>query len=332
MKKSGKTEKTEYLPLKITVAVLSASVVFLSVLLVVFINKNNDIKALNNGVEGSLSSVCDELSRADSAISEKNSEIESYSQAIDEKDSKIADLNKQVSIKREQQKTAKPVISPTAAPKPVPPPDGSAKTIYLTFDDGPSPNTPKILQILNEKGVKATFFVINTKYNSYMKDIVSNGHAIALHSFSHDYKTVYSSDEAYYNDLQMISDVVYNETGIRSNIIRFPGGSSNAVSRKYSEGIMSRVTVGVGERGYRYFDWNCSSGDASGNNIAKDVIIENCKKLPSSNTVIVLLHDTSAKGTTVEALPEIIDYYKNIGCQFGIIDGSTPVVHHRINN
>lgn len=332
MQKGNKTEKAKNLPLKITVAVLSAAVVILSVLLVIFINKNKDIKALNNGAEGSLSSVQDELSRVGGALSEKYSEIESYSQALDEKDSQIADLNKQISIKHEQQTAVKPAPPPTVAPKPVPPPDGSAKTIYLTFDDGPSPNTPKILAILNEKGVKATFFVINTRYNGYMKDIVSSGNAIALHSYSHDYKTVYSSDEAYYNDLQMISDVVYNETGVRSKIMRFPGGGSNVVSRKYSEGIMSRVTAGVGERGYQYYDWNCSSGDASGNKVPKDVIVENCKKLPSSNTVIVLLHDTGAKGTTVEALPEIIDYYKSIGCKFGIIDGSTPVVHHRVNN
>lgn len=207
------------------------------------------------------------------------------------------------------------------------------KTVYLTFDDGPSPYTPEILDILDKYNVKATFFVINTEYNKYMKDIVERGHTIALHSYTHDYKGIYSSQDAYYKDLQAISDVVYNETGVRTKIIRFPGGGSNTTSRKYCEGIMSKLTKGVQEKGYYYFDWNITSGDADGNNIPTDKLISQCKKLPSyTNTAIVLMHDTKAKGTTVEALPTIIENYKAMGCKFEAITSNTPPVHHKVNN
>ena len=165
-----------------------------------------------------------------------------------------------------------------------------------------------------------------------MKDIVSSGNTIALHSYTHNYAQIYSSDEAYYQDLQAISDVVYNETGVRSNIMRFPGGSSNKVSAKYSAGIMTRITQGVLDKGYQYFDWNCSSGDAEGNNIAVGTIVSRCKAMPSSNTVIVLMHDTGAKSTTVQALPQIIEYYKSIGCNFGVLTSATHPIHHKILN
>ena len=210
--------------------------------------------------------------------------------------------------------------------------DKKDHSVYLTFDDGPSPNTPRIISILNSYGIKATFFVKNTSYNDYMKDIVNNGNVIALHSYTHDYKMIYSSDEAFYQDLQNISDLVYLQTGVRSNIMRFPGGGSNTVSKKYSPGIMTRLTQGVAERGYIYYDWNCSSGDAMKNTVPKETIVANCKKVPSASNVIVLLHDTGAKNTTVDALPEVIEYYLSCGYTFSTITADTPPVHHKVNN
>lgn len=221
--------------------------------------------------------------------------------------------------------TTVPVQGSTAADK--------VKTIYLTFDDGPSPYTPEILDILDKYNVKATFFVINTKYNKYMKDIVERGHTIALHSYSHDYKGIYTSEDAYYKDLQAISDVVYKETGVKANIIRFPGGGSNTISKKYCPGIMSKITKGVEEKGYHYFDWNITSGDADGNNIPTEKLIAQCKKVPRyTNTAVVLMHDTKAKRTTVDALPTIIENYKAMGCKFDSIKSTTPPIHHGVNN
>ena len=215
----------------------------------------------------------------------------------------IADLNRQISIKRAA--TTQPPVtqSPDTRSRVREQQIFREKTVYLTFDDGPSPRTPEILKILDQYGVKATFFVINGgKYNQYMKDIVNGGHSIALHSYSHNYSNIYASEENYFADLQKISDVVYEQTGVRSNLIRFPGGSSNTVSRKYSKGIMTRLTKEVSSRGYVYFDWNVESGDAASNRVSAQTIINNCRKVPRNNAVIVLMHDASPKKSTVEAL------------------------------
>ena len=138
-----------------------------------------------------------------------------------------------------------------------------------------------------DNGVKATFFVKNGgKYNHYMQDIVAQGHTIALHTYTHSYSGIYASDEAYLNDLQQISDLVYSETGVRTKIMRFPGGSSNTVSKKYNQGVMTRMTQKVTEMGYLYYDWNLSSGDAAGGTVPASTIITNCRKVPRHTTVI----------------------------------------------
>ncbi len=279
--------------------------------------------------------------RASEAESYRNQLNEQSSVFADEKNAlnqTIADLNKQLAVKRAAEAAAnasKP--SPNPTPQPVNPGSGkdlSQKTIYLTFDDGPSPRTPEVLKILRDNGVKATFFVTARSKNSshYMKDIVAEGHTIALHTYTHDYAKVYASEEAYFADLQQISDLVYNETGVRTNLIRFPGGSSNTVSRKYCSGIMTRLTQQVADKGYVYFDWNITSGDADKGGSSAQKIINNCRKVPSSNAVIVLMHDSVEKRTTVEALPEVIAYYKAAGCKFAALTESTPPAHQRVAN
>lgn len=307
----------------IIITILSVAVVVLTVLFVVFAFHFKEIKANDADIMNSFSNIQNELSQKNDEISEQNSIHESEKEELNRK---ISDLNRQVSLKRKQQAES------AAAALPNPSPESGGKTIYLTFDDGPSPNTPRIISILNSYGIKATFFVKNTSYNGYMKDIVDNGNVIALHSYTHDYKRIYSSDEAFYQDLQDISDLVYLQTGVRSNIMRFPGGGSNTVSKKYSPGIMTRLTQGVADRGYIYYDWNCSSGDAIKNTVPKDTIVANCKRVPTAKNVIVLLHDTDAKSTTVEALPEIIEYYQSCGYTFSTITADTPPVHHKVNN
>ncbi|HAQ64192.1 MAG TPA: hypothetical protein DCR23_06995 [Ruminococcaceae bacterium] len=348
----GKAKKKKSVNSSLVIlAVLCVVIVALGAFTAYLVHRNNEMKSMNSNAENSLSAAQSELFSLEEALSQKQREAESFSQAFDEQSSafeseknalneKIADLNKQIALKRQREEASRAAaaaaLNPGSAhgnPASNPTPSSNGKIVYLTFDDGPSSNTPRILDILDAYGVKATFFVINGgKYNHYMADIVNRGHAIALHSYTHDYKKIYSSDEAFYNDLQAISDLVFSQTGVRSNITRFPGGASNTVSRKYNSGIMSRLTQGVLNKGYHYFDWNLSSGDASGNNIPKDTIVANCKRLPKSNTVIVLMHDTRAKGTTVEALPEIIEYYKSAGCGFDVITSSTPPVRQKVNN
>ena len=207
------------------------------------------------------------------------------------------------------------------------------KVVYLTFDDGPSENTQKIMDILAKYNAKATFFVTgrNQKYNYLIKDAYNAGHTIALHTYSHDYQTVYSSVDAYFDDLNKVGQMVKNEIGFVPHYIRFPGGSSNTISRKYCQGIMSTLTKEVVEKGYQYYDWNGDSTDASGNHVAVDKLIRN-GTLCHDNNVMILCHDTQAKDTTVQALPSIIEHYQSLGYSFKGIDDKTYTPHQSVNN
>ena len=137
----------------------------------------------------------------------------------------------------------------------------NANVVYLTFDDGPSEYTNELLDILKKYNVKATFFVTGNGEDSVIKREFDEGHKIALHTFSHDYSYVYSSIDNYYNDLYAIKDRVKRITGFDSNLIRFPGGSSNTVSISYDGGIeiMSKLVNDVESKGFHYFDWNLSN-------------------------------------------------------------------------
>lgn len=207
--------------------------------------------------------------------------------------------------------------------------------IYLTFDDGPSSTiTSKLLDILKEKDVKATFFVINhsSSLDYLIKREYDEGHTVALHSMTHSYPTVYSSVDAYFKDLEAIQDKVEKITGQKSMIIRFPGGSSNTVSRHYSTGIMSTLTKEVLNRGFHYFDWNVSSGDAGDVKTAGEVYSNVVKNLSKNRANIVLMHDFESNYKTLNAISDIIDYGKANGYQFLAIDMSTSMVRHSVNN
>ena len=211
--------------------------------------------------------------------------------------------------------------------------ESNEKIVYLTFDDGPSEYTKKIMDILAKYNAKATFFVTgrNQKYNYLIKDAYNAGHTIGLHTYSHDYQTVYSSVEAYFDDLNKVGQMVKNEIGFVPHYIRFPGGSSNTISRKYCQGIMSTLTKEVIEKGYQYYDWNGDSTDASGNHVAVDKLIRN-GTLCHDNNVMILCHDTQAKDTTVQALPAIIEHYRNLGYTFKGIDDTTYTPQQGVNN
>lgn len=209
---------------------------------------------------------------------------------------------------------------------------GGGNVVYLTFDDGPSYITPKVLEILRRYNVKATFFVVgyNEGYHHYIKEAYNDGHTIALHTYSHQY-SIYSSVDTYFADLQKISDLVYAQTGYRSPYVRFPGGSSNTISANYCIGIMSTLVNELHNRGYEYYDWNVSSADASGNGVPASTIIESATNC-SGGTAMILFHDAGGKETTVEALPAVIEHYLNLGYTFKGIDETTAGFHHGVNN
>lgn len=212
-------------------------------------------------------------------------------------------------------------------------PEYGNKVVFLTFDDGPSENTGKILKILEKYDAKATFFVTGNGQadNHFIKEAYDQGNAIGLHTYTHDYSYVYSSVDNYFQDLQQISDMVKDITGEAPKVIRFPGGSSNTVSANYTEGIMSRLVDLVHEKGYEYFDWNVSSGDASGNDIPVDTIVQGATACEEQYCTI-LFHDTMAKNTTVEALPDIIRHYKEQGYVFLPLTRDSVAAHHGVNN
>lgn len=210
----------------------------------------------------------------------------------------------------------------------------SDKTVYLTFDDGPSYLTEEILDILKEENVPATFFVTNVqidKYTNIIKRMQNENHTIGLHTSTHNYRYVYSSDENYFNDLSDIRNKVFQITGVKSRIIRLPGGSSNTVSKKYNPGIITRITSKLTEKSFYYFDWNIDSQDASGN-LTKERIYQNVTNKLHSGTNIILMHDLSTKQSTKDALRDIIKYAKANGYTFAKITKNTPPIHHHINN
>ena len=203
--------------------------------------------------------------------------------------------------------------------------------IYLTFDDGPKQGTTNvILDILKEENVPATFFVTNSGPDSLIKREYDEGHTVGLHTASHNYATVYKSVDSYYNDLLQVQNRVKRITGYESKIIRFPGGSSNTISKKYSKGIMTILTKDVVNKGYHYFDWNISSGDAGETTSSSGVYNYVVKSLSKNRSNVVLMHDI--KPYTRDALRNIIRYGKNNGYTFAKITMSTPMVTHHVNN
>ena len=210
------------------------------------------------------------------------------------------------------------------------PPEGP-KIVYLTFDDGPGPDTERLLDILKKYNVKATFFVTCNRvgYRNAITRAAKEGHSIGLHTCSHDYARIYASDEAYFADLNDVSNMVKELTGNETKLIRFPGGSSNTVSKLYNAGIMSRLVSSVTERGYAYFDWNVSSGDA-GNIFDTGTVYNNITRSLRGDYSIVLQHDI--KGFSVDAVEAVIQFGQKYGFTFKALDASSPTAHHRINN
>ena len=203
--------------------------------------------------------------------------------------------------------------------------------IYLTFDDGPRlETTSAILDILKEEGVKATFFVTNKGPDSLIQREYAEGHTIALHTASHDYSYLYSSVENYFKDLESVGNRVKRLTGMDTKIIRFPGGSSNTVSRKYKEGIMSILTKEVLKRGYKYFDWNINSGDAGVTTNPLEEVSLVTSKLSKEKENVVLMHDI--KTHTKEALRDIIRYGKENGYTFLPLTMDDDILTQKVNN
>lgn len=205
--------------------------------------------------------------------------------------------------------------------------NSNGKRVYLTFDDGPSIYTGQILDVLKANNIKATFFVIGREeeFYDYYKRIVDEGHTIGMHSYTHVYQDFYASKESFAEELTKLNDLIYNVTGTKSTIFRFPGGSSNSVSSLAVEEYIDYLN----ENDIDYYDWNSLSGDAVTNGLSPEQLVNNIMNDVSQNEdSIVLMHDLQTTHTTVESLQLLIDTLKTEGYEILPIDENTPLIQH----
>jgi len=214
-------------------------------------------------------------------------------------------------------------------------PNSQNGVIYLTFDDGPSANiTPKILDILKENNIKASFFLVNYS-NSNEKLVqreVNEGHTVGIHGYSHEYSKIYRSKDSYLKNIYTLQEKIKKSTGIATMYTRFPGGSSNTISRRYHKGIMTDLTKELLNRGFKYYDWNICAEDAGSAKNANDVYNYVVKYLSKKHGNMVLMHDFASNKKGLEALPKIIKYAKQNGYTFEAINDDTPMFAQHVNN
>ncbi len=205
--------------------------------------------------------------------------------------------------------------------------ENEEKIAYLTFDDGPSSLTPKVLDLLDQYNAKATFFVVcknNEEYAEYLPEIVKRGHALALHSYSHNYSQIYASQDAFLSDLEKVFDWVVEHTGYTPSLLRFPGGSNNGSSY-----VVNDIIDELERRGFQYFDWNVSSGDGSSLTTRANIIDNICNNIGNVENPVVLMHDGSGKNATLAALPTVLENLSSAGYEFRSLDKNVPPVHYR---
>ena len=209
---------------------------------------------------------------------------------------------------------------------------GNGKAVYLTFDDGPGQYTGQLLGILDHHKVKATFFVTGffKNYLDCLEREARAGHTIGVHTYTHDYEKIYKSTKDYWKDFEQMENLIQQHTGKRTSYFRFPGGSSNVISEKYSEGIMTKLVKEADKKGYIYYDWNVLSGD-SGDTRDPDKIYKNIVKGCAKHThSVVLCHDIHE--FTVNAMDKTIAKLLKQGYVLLPLDESTPTVHQHVNN
>lgn len=193
------------------------------------------------------------------------------------------------------------------------------KRAFLTFDDGPSSNTNQILDILNERGIKATFFVLgsNVEKNPEMvKRMYDEGHFIANHGYSHVYETIYQSPQTVLDEYnkcnQMVRDAI-GEQEYNSHLFRFPGG---LVGGKYAD-IKNQANDLLLQNNIVHVDWNALNGDSETTSPTIEYEMQRIQEtVGDKQSVVILMHDAQAKKVTVEALPSMIDYLKEQGYEF----------------
>ncbi|MDF2537778.1 MAG: hypothetical protein K0S76_799 [Herbinix sp.] len=202
--------------------------------------------------------------------------------------------------------------------------DKDKKIAYLTFDDGPSENTFEILDILEERDIKATFFIVGSAIKNdrddSLKRMIYEGHTIGIHTYSHQCNEIYCSIERFLEDFNLVYEQIHEITGERVNIYRFPWGSNNG----YSKGIKDALMEEMERRGFTCYDWNVSADDSIGHPTAYSILNNIKKDLKRNDYPIILMHDSPVNDLTVKTLPDIIDMLIEKGYKFETLDLREP--------
>lgn len=199
------------------------------------------------------------------------------------------------------------------------------KVVYLTYDDGPSPNTSILLDVLDQYDVKATFFVNgHPEYEEGLIDIYERGHTVAMHTYTHQYEVVYGGVESFAGEIITLSDYIESVLGIRPAIFRFPGGSSTQMTTE----IHTYINY-LNENGIVYYDWNVASSDAAAVPLSAEQIYNNVMTGISKKDVsVVLMHDSYGKETSIQATALIIETLQEMDALILPITNETVPVHH----
>lgn len=203
------------------------------------------------------------------------------------------------------------------------------KVIYLTFDDGPGKYTDDLLEILAKYDIKATFFTCGNGLPELVTKIYEAGHTVGIHCRNHNYKEVYASEEAYFEDLFYMQDFIYECTGERTTLVRFPGGSSNTVS-SFNPGIMTRLTEQLEQTGFQYFDWNVSSGDSGTKDT--EAILQKMISETEKRKCVMLLQHVETRKFSLDAVEDYIVWAIDHGYTFMKVDETSPRMHHTVAN
>lgn len=199
--------------------------------------------------------------------------------------------------------------------------------VYLTFDCIPGENTNRILDVLKQYQIKATFFVSgddSEEAKEVYRRIVDEGHTLGMHSYSNQYNKIYASTDAFREDYRQLSDYLYETTDVRCRYYRFPGGSGNEISNVN----MAEFVHILNEEQVIYFDWNVSAGDAAADYTVSDIVDNVVAGVSKYKTSVVLLHDDADKSTTAEAVGPLIDALQGMQTQLLPIDENTNVIQY----
>ena len=198
------------------------------------------------------------------------------------------------------------------------------KIAYLTFDDGPSENTFKVLDILEEKDIKATFFIVGSaikKNNeSSLQRMLHEGHTIGIHTYSHMCNEIYCSVERFLDDFNNVYQLIYDITGERVNIYRFPWGSNNGYSKNIKDALMDEME----RRGFTCYDWNVDTNDSVGKPSSRSILRNIRRDIKNQNQPIILMHDSSINDLSVQILPDVIKLLEEMGYEFDTLENREP--------